>query len=207
MDTGINLLNEETMGRKEDQAILELLRGYDQKTIDQTLERIYERHYRTIKTFIMSNYGTDEDAADIFQDSIIVFYNMTKREDFKLSCTIRTYLFSVARNIWYKHLRSKGKEIPFPNEMQNVFSTDTHLDILLESERSNVIARLLDHLGEQCKKILILFYYEKIKLKDIAEIMNYSSEQVAKNKKANCLKHIKQKINSSSHYQKVLKDG
>jgi RNA polymerase sigma factor (sigma-70 family) len=52
----------------------------------------------------------------------------------------------------------------------------------------------LDKLGEQCKKVLQLFYYEEKKLDEIQEQLGYTSKDVLKSQKSRCLKQLKELI-------------
>jgi len=45
-------------------------------------------------------------------------------------------------------------------------------------------------LGEPCKKILTLFYYDNLSMKEIVEHLPYENEQVVRNKKYKCLQAL-----------------
>ena len=62
---------------------------------------------------------------------------------------------------------------------------------VLKNEESNLVAQMLDQIGKDCKQILLFFYFEKNKMSEIANKMNLANEQVAKNKKSNCMKKLK----------------
>jgi DNA-directed RNA polymerase specialized sigma subunit len=53
----------------------------------------------------------------------------------------------------------------------------------------------LNQLGEQCKKILDLFYYQSKNLAAICKLLNYENTDVVKSQKSRCLKQLKQIIN------------
>jgi len=53
---------------------------------------------------------------------------------------------------------------------------------------------LLQELGESCKKILELFYYENLSMKEIVSQMHYENEQVVRNKKYKCLQQLTDKM-------------
>jgi len=64
---------------------------------------------------------------------------------------------------------------------------------------------LLESLGGNCKRILVLYYFDRLKMKEIAEVMNFANDQVAKNKKSSCLKKLKAKISESPRLKDILK--
>jgi DNA-directed RNA polymerase specialized sigma subunit len=49
---------------------------------------------------------------------------------------------------------------------------------------------VIDKLGENCKKILLLYYFENKNMKEILETLPYENEQVVRNKKSKCLKKL-----------------
>ena len=67
------------------------------------------------------------------------------------------------------------------------------LSQIVQNEQTDAVLRLLGQLDEACQRVLLLFYYERQAMKRIAELMHYSSAQVAKNKKVKCLEKLRQK--------------
>src|ERR1043166_3932789 len=58
--------------------------------------------------WVRNNGGSGDDAADIFQEAMVVLFEKAQHEDFRLSCKIGTYLFAVSKHLWFKKLeRSK----------------------------------------------------------------------------------------------------
>src|SRR3979411_1195526 len=52
----------------------------------QIVEDIYRRFAPVTKHHVLHNSGSEEDAADIFQESLIDIYNQAKYKDLKLTC-------------------------------------------------------------------------------------------------------------------------
>jgi predicted DNA-binding protein YlxM (UPF0122 family) len=55
-------------------------------------------------------------------------------------------------------------------------------------EARKQLVAVFEKLGTSCKKILTLFYYENLSIKEILEQTTYENEQVVRNKKHKCLK-------------------
>lgn len=178
----------------KDKEIIELLESGIESRNDLALSFLYKKNYHIVASYIQKNSGTAIDAEDIFQDSIIVLYNQVKKGGFRLESSIGTYLYAIARNLWLKNLRKVGREIELTSDHQSIPIEQTHLQALEQNEKSALIANLLNELGEKCKEILLLYYFEKIRLKEIAERMNWGSEQVAKNSKARCMKKMRELV-------------
>jgi DNA-directed RNA polymerase specialized sigma subunit len=56
---------------------------------------------------------------------------------------------------------------------------------------------MLDKLGESCRKILMLFYYENLPMKEIVQHLHYENEQVVRNKKYKCLKELTEMVKAN----------
>lgn len=50
---------------------------------NRALNYLYEQPLRKVRTYILRNSGTIEDANDIFQDSVVIFFNSVREKDRK----------------------------------------------------------------------------------------------------------------------------
>ena len=71
---------------------------------ERALGMLYKLHFPMILHFIVSNSGTEQEAKDIYQEAIIILYENIQRDDFELTCKIKTYIYSVCRRQWLKKL-------------------------------------------------------------------------------------------------------
>jgi len=187
-----------------DEEIIISLKG-DQMKRELALKQLYTQLFPIIKSYIHKNNGTDEDAADIFQDAMIVFYEKVRLNQFQLSSSIRTYLYSVCKHLWLNKLRAQKNVIGLSNESESLTVDPSIPGILGSNERDDFLMKLLGRLGSDCKKILVLYYYNRLKMKEIAETMNFANDQVAKNKKSSCLKKLKLMVSESPRLKDILK--
>jgi DNA-directed RNA polymerase specialized sigma24 family protein len=58
--------------------------------------------------------------------------------------------------------------------------------------RKEVVVRLLNHIGETCRRVLTLAFYHNYSMDSIASELNFKSESVARKKKHLCLKKLKE---------------
>lgn len=171
--------------------ILSSLRSGDKVLVNQGFTALYQTCYDVVESFIEKNSGTKEQAADIFQDALIVFYGKVRDDNFELSCAVKTYIFSISRNLWLKELRKNKRYVTLNTDQDHIAIKEDSLDVLYQTEKEQQIANLIGQLDEGCQQILKLYYFDRLKMKKIAEIMNLSSDQVAKNKKSSCLKKLR----------------
>lgn len=181
----------ETKTEFSDKEILEGLQSEQPVVTDKALGRLYVQNFSIIQHFINKNSGNDDDAADVFQNAVLAFYKKIKSGEFKLTCSIQTYLYSVSRNLWLDELRAKKKQQTLVDELKIVaVEVDTPPTVDPDS-RIALIAKLMGQLGEDCRKILGLFYFDRMRMKEIAAEMGYANEKVAKNLKGRCMKKLK----------------
>jgi len=173
---------------------LERLRQGDRNAI----EKVYRWAYPQCCNWIVRNSGTVEDARDLFQEALMVLVRKTRDPDFQLTAHVKTYLFSIMRNLWLKRLRQKGRN---PVDLK-IDDEGSHLQLVSEDEieekkelesKHEHIAAAIEETKEDCKKILIAFYFQRTPLKVIAEMMDYSAS-FAKVKKKRCMDALKKKV-------------
>jgi len=188
-----------------DQDLLHRLKSSQLKDSEKLLKTVYENCYHICEQMILSNSGSRDDAKDIFQDAMVVFYNKAKSDDFVLTSKISTYLFAVSKNLWLKKLRSASKYSEVSDEYMEAI--EGGIEVIDESSYSSsarTLADLLEKSGEKCLALLKMFYYERLRMKEISDELGFSSEQVAKNQKVRCLKKIRAVISKYPHYKEIL---
>lgn len=188
-----------------DYSNLELLNGILRNdTI--ILQFIYKNFYSKINFFIKKNSGDDDDANDVFQEAIIILYRKLKANDLVLDCTFETYLYSVCRFLWLKQLdkRKLEKEKIKDNHEYNEDLYDDGLEKVADlNERYRLYQKHFVNLGKDCQKILQL-YFDKVPLKNIAQIMGFKSEKYAKKRKFKCKEYLINSIKQDLEYSKIL---
>ena len=189
-----------------DYSTLDLLNGILRNdTI--VLQHIYKNFYSKINFFIKKNSGDDDDSNDIFQEAIIIIFRKLKANDLVLDdCTFETYLYSVCRFLWLKQLDKR--KIEKENIKDNHDYHDDIYDDRLErvadlNERYRLYQKHFTNLGKDCQKILQL-YFDKVPLKNIAQIMGFKSEKYAKKRKFKCKEYLIKSIKQDLEYNKIL---
>ncbi len=170
------------------------------------LQYIYKNFYSKINFFIKKNNGDDDDANDIFQEAIIILYRKLKANDLVLDCTFETYLYSVCRFLWLKQLeriKLERENIKDNHEYNEDLYDDGLEKIVDQNERYRLYQKHFVNLGKDCQKILQL-YFDKVPLKNIAQIMNFKSEKYAKKRKFKCKEYLIKSIKQDLDYNRIL---
>ncbi|PST82900.1 RNA polymerase subunit sigma-70 [Pedobacter yulinensis] len=159
---------------------------------DETLNKLYRGYFPMILQFILNNNGNEDDAKDVFQESVIVLYNKIKAGDFELSSKLKTYIYSVCRRIWLKRLAQDHKKTNNINDYEDVLIVDDDLEKHDEQDRRlKKMNEALEGLGEPCKTIIQDFYLNNLSMQDISEKFGYTNTDNAKTQKYKCLQRLK----------------
>ena len=170
----------------------EELVGYLRQDNEQALAYLYKTHFPMIQHFILNNNGSDDDAKDIYQEAVIIFYEKVRQADFTLSCQIKTFLYSVCRRLWLKRLAAKAKNTGSIDDFQEFLPAGNEDIEADETEiKFRVMAEALNQLGEPCRTLIEDFYLQNLSMTDIAEKFGYTNPDNAKNQKYKCLMRLK----------------
>lgn len=176
--------------------------------MDETIKAIYRNHFEVLSRYITNNSGSRQDAEDMFQEVVVNFIELVQKDKFRGESGIRTFLFSMNRHTWLNELKRRGRatvrEEKFEKGQERVELDTSHL--IAGREEKAAIASLVAALGDTCKKILTLFYYENLSMKEILDATDYENEQVVRNKKYKCLKQLEQMFNEKPHLKQALKN-
>lgn len=169
-----------------------------QESDDATLQHLYSSNYYKVENYVLNNNGTAEQAKDIFQEAFIAVWRNIQLGKFQVqqNASIEAYLFQVAKNKWLDYLRSGHFTKVISLDKSNVSEPVTASVNSEENEYLVAIRRHFKNLGDSCKKILTLFYYEDESMKEIAEKMGWT-EATAKNNKYRCIQKLKELVNKS----------
>jgi len=158
---------------------------------------IYENYREEFIVWAGRKYQLDqEDAVDVFQESVICFYrNVVRGKVETISSSVKTYLFAIGKNI----IRDKLKKNDPLKVTQEIGEIDVShqpeiMELIYNEERAELVKQLMQELQEPCNSLLRLFYYFNLSMKEIAQKMQYKNENVAKTQKMRCLNALKEKI-------------
>ena len=151
-------------------------------------------HYDLIENYILQNNGNKDDAKDVFQNTLIVFYKNSISNNFELSAKISTYLYSIAKNLWLKKLRDeKFKKIELQEQHHETEELITNVSIPEITLREYLKNKLIE-LGEPCLSLLLMHSYEKLSMSMITQKLGYANEHTTRQQKYKCLKRIRKMI-------------
>jgi RNA polymerase sigma factor (sigma-70 family) len=185
-----------------------LLPGLRQNNINQAVTELYRNYFEPVTFWIRSQGGSEDDAADIFQEAILVFIEQVRQNKFRGDSSIKTYLTGIAKNLWFNELRSRdrrnNREANYVKQEDGAAEEDAHHRIY-NRENKQKLMNVFEQIGDVCKKLLTGYYYENLSMKEMLVLFNYDNEQVLRNKKSKCMKHLKDLITTNKELTETFK--
>ncbi|MFA0964638.1 RNA polymerase sigma factor [Roseivirga sp. BDSF3-8] len=169
----------------KDKEILSKIHKGDERALDY----LYKKHYRMMVRMIISNNGTEQEAQDIYQDALIVFWQKAASGELVLTSKISTYLYSICLNLWRKELDRKSRLSNEEKDGEEYMDND-------REERVRIIHDCIAQLGDTCQKLLTLYYFDGLSMEDIAVKIGLANSDTAKTKKYKCKKRLDSLVKS-----------
>jgi DNA-directed RNA polymerase specialized sigma24 family protein len=147
------------------------------------IKNLYLNHFSDVSAFISRHGGNLEEAKDIFQEAIVIYYE----KSLKLNEAFheKAYLMGIAKHLWYARLKDLARQSKL-DEMK--------ADLIAEKEinfSTKKVMNLLKSTSQKCLDLLEAFYYQKISLKTLAPKFGFSGERSAAVQKFKCLEKVR----------------
>jgi RNA polymerase sigma factor (sigma-70 family) len=168
-----------------------------QKGDEKALEIVYKKYYRMMTKLVITNSGTEDEARDVYQDALVVFWQKARSGNLVLTSKMSTYIYSICQNLWRKELDRKKR---LSNEEKD---TPDFID-MDKPEREKIVARCMEQLGETCRKVLMYYYFDEMSMQDIADKLGFANTDTAKTKKYKCKQKLDELVKAQYTEQDFL---
>ena len=137
---------------------------------EQAIINFYQNNKKSLLNFILSQIRNKEDAEEVLQDTFLGFLESLR--DFREQCSLKTFLFSIAKRKIIDKIRKKGikkflfSKLPqyFVNNLSPVFFEEE----LEKEELKRKIEKVFQRLPNDYRLVLRLKYIEGKKVRNIA---------------------------------------
>ena len=161
----------------------------DPQQREKNFEYLYEEVFPVVADIFSKQGCPFQDAKDIFQDALIIFYEKSVSGELNVRLSDEAYIVGIAKHLWNKKFKSKHtllsldffeKEISLP---QDYFEPTTM--------KTNRLLRLLEVAGKKCIELLRSIYYDKLSMNDVSQVHGFSNPHSASAQKYKCIEKIK----------------
>jgi len=184
--------------------ILELLKSTSKDDANQAFILLYKKYFQMVYSLVRLNNGYKREAEDVFQETLVILYESIKCNRFREDSRLGTYIYSIARNLWFREFSKNTKEIKF-EDLSGMQRIDT--EIWKENENKvKLLEILFNKIGKKCKELLTYFYFDRLSLKEITEKFGQSSIASLKSQKYRCIQQMIEIIESEEELQNLKKE-
>ena len=171
---------------QSDNRLLDRIRAGDEKA----LTTLYRDNNRAVATFTLRNSGTLEDANDLLQEAVVILWEKVHGGTFEQTAKLSTFIFAIVRNLWLRRLARRKREVPQDMQADIQAVVSSPLDDLIESENAEAVKNALERLGNPCRQLLLLYYWQELSMEAIAQQMGFAGADTVKSKKYQCKKAL-----------------
>jgi len=187
--------------------LVNLLKLDSRQSENKVLRHLYDQYFGMIERHVLKNSGREEDVKEVFHDSLMALLNNVRKQEFVLSASLKTYLFSISKRIWLSRLRKiNAKEIPMMDDLSWEANELNIQDKIELDEGQLILHDILSKLAGECLQLLRMFYFLKKKMSEIAEITGLVNEKEAKNRKWRCMVKLRKIVSEQPSYNQYLKE-
>lgn len=137
----------------------------------EAIENLFKKHYNEAKLYVMALCHDADLAEDIVSEAFYkAFVSIDEEKD-----SFKYWLLKVCRNCYFDHLRKSKRNLPLTDDGK---SEDNPLDNLIKAEEYRALYRALGLLQPNYKEVLVLYYFESMSVKEIAEITGETTDNV-----------------------------
>jgi RNA polymerase sigma factor (sigma-70 family) len=158
-------------------------------------EILYKFYYPSVRNFICKNNGCEDDAKDVFQETIIVLLAKIPKDDFDLRSSLKTYIFAISSNLWLKRLRDASKIVKTELNMYEKYLADYEEAEEREKEtQQNRIKRALNvfkRVSNKCRVLLAAIFFDEKNIETVTKEFGYTNKHNAQNQKFKCLEQAR----------------
>ena len=140
---------------------------------EELFTTLYQKAFPVVARYIAKMGGSFDQAKDIFQDALVIYYEKVTADSITLQSSEKAYILGIVKHLWLKTYRDEAGNMPLdlanidqPEEQQHQYA-------------SGKLMHYLETAGQKCMDMLRAFYYDKLPVKQITEQFGYSGQHSA----------------------------
>ncbi len=151
---------------------------------------LYQSAFPAVARYVRKMGGTFDEAKDIFQDALVIYYEKAISNTLALQSNEKAYLLGIAKHLWLRKFKDNCHYIALDAfEVENEEAAQPS---------DSKILNFLQTAGKKCMDLLRSFYYDELPLNDIAERFGFSGARSATVQKYKCLEKVRETVKEKS---------
>lgn len=115
------------------------------------IEKLYELYKQDIYFYLLSLTHNHTLSEDLLSETFV--HAITSIERFEGKSSIKTWLFSISRNLWLQHLRKDKPTVEY-NDLLEIYVSDSLEKIVITKEAAQRVVELLSEKDERTRRIV-----------------------------------------------------
>jgi DNA-directed RNA polymerase specialized sigma24 family protein len=152
---------------------------------------LYKNAFPSVARYISKMGGSFDEAKDIFQDALVIYYEKAVVSPIAFKTNDRAYLAGIAKHLWLKKYRDNSLRAPI-DDAAILFTKDE------EQPSATKLMHFLETTGKKCMDLLRSFYYDQLPLTDVATLFGFSGVRSATVQKYKCLEKVRETVKEKS---------
>ena len=188
---------------KEENIVSLIKSGKDREVVPV----LYKKVYPLVEYYIVRNSGTKDDASDVFQDTLLLFYKQIMQNSFDEKYKVYGYLYKISLYKWMNKAK-KNSKIKFVDEIENLDYLMVHetANDVISNPDENIIRKLFSPIGEKCIELMTYTTYSNLLLEDIMLRMELNSVAAVKMQLKRCKEKLLKQIEENPSLINQLKN-
>lgn len=151
---------------------------------------LYKSAFPAAARYVSKMGGTFDEAKDIFQDALVIYYEKAAAGTITLNGSEQAYLLGISKNLWLKKFKENNRLA----SLHGVEAAEAEEQQASESKLMN----FLETTGKKCMELLRSFYYDQLPLSEAAKLFGFSGTRSATVQKYKCLEKVRETVKEKS---------
>jgi len=184
---------------KENHPQIEKLLNGDESTI----RLLYDTLFPKFTSYVKKNNGNYSDAEETFHNALFQLVARAKVSGISINSSFEAYVFTVCKNLWFKELNKRKKEVRNDGVFELKAETEDHIFSIIQQERWELFEEMIEKLSDNCRKLL-KDYFNKVPYSEIIKKFSYATENTAFQRIFKCKKKLTQLIKADSRFKSLF---
>ena len=140
-------------------------------------KNVFNENYEYVRNYLFYLSGDMDLSEDLSQD---VFMKIWEKQNDIKNKSIKSYLFTIAKNLYFNNHKRKSIELKFKNTVLDNSDNESPEYLMEVKEFDDKLQLAISSLPERCRTIFLMNRMDEMKYSEIAEILEISVKAVEK---------------------------
>ncbi|MCU0417970.1 MAG: RNA polymerase subunit sigma [Cytophagaceae bacterium] len=165
---------------------------------------LYKKVLPLVQKTILKQMGNKEDAFDVFQEALIIFYRQVLSNTYQEKYKVFGFVYRVSLNLWINKIK-RDKRMQLVEDYTSLETAEYEAESITAIP-SNFTQKLLQTIGDKCQEVLQYAVFTDIALEDLSTQLEYPSVSALKMQIQRCKQKLKDVLKENPDFLRKLKE-